>query len=245
LHKEYYHWYSPNLDQEMPLVVYGHYGQPLLMFPTAAADCEEYERFGLIGAIAHHIDAGRVKIFSINSINRRSWLNDHVHPAERAWRQAQFDRYVSQEVAPFMEHHCQTPGIPLAVTGVSFGAFHAANTLFKHPDRFKCVIAISGSYDIKPYCHGYHDDNVYFNNPVDYLSNLEDPSILYQLLQCSINLITGQGAWEKPERTYQISEILNRKGIPHNLDVWGHDVAHDWPWWNVMYNQYIPRLFGG
>lgn len=245
MRKEYHRWYSPHLDQQMPLVVYGHYGQPLLMFPTAAADCQEYERFSLIEAIAHHIEAGRVKIFSINSINRRSWLNDQIHPAERAWRQVQFDRYVSQEVAPFMEYHCRTPGIALAVTGVSFGAFHAANTLFKHPDRFKCLIAISGSYDIKPYCHGYYDDNVYFNNPVDYLSNLEDPGILHQLRQCRIHLITGQGAWEKPERTYQLSEILNRKGIPHHLDVWGHDVSHDWPWWKIMYDQYIPRLFGG
>lgn len=244
MHKEYYHWYSQPLKQEMPIIVYGHWGQPLLMFPTAAADCEEYERFGLIDSIAHHIDNGLVKIFSINSINRQSWLNEHIHPAERARLQVQYDRYISEEVVPFIEHHCQTSGIPLAVTGVSFGAFHAVNTLFKHPDRFKWVIAISGSYDIRPYCQGYYDDNVYFNNPVDYLSNLEDQSILGLLRQCNIFLITGQGAWEKPERTYQLSEILDKKGIQYNIDVWGQDVNHDWPWWKIMYNQYIPRIFG-
>ncbi len=244
MHKEYHHWYSPILGLEMPVIVYGHYGQPLLMFPTAAADCEEYERFGLIGNIAHHIDAGRVKIFSIGTINCHSWLDDHLHPAERARRQALYDRYITEEIVPFIEWHCQTPGIALAVTGISFGAYHAANTLFKHPDHFKCLIAISGSYDIKSYCHGHYDDNVYFNNPVDYLNNLEDPFILHQLRQCSINLITGQGRWEMPDRTHRLSEILTSKGIPHNLDVWGHDVDHDWPWWPVMYNQYIPRLFG-
>lgn len=244
MHKEYHRWYSPNLGQEMPLVVYGHYGWPLLMFPTAAADCEEYERFNLIDAIAPHLDAGLVKIYSINSINRESWLADHVPPPERARRQVLYDRYVAEEVAPFIQWHCQTPGIPIATSGVSFGAFHTANTLFKHPDKFKCVIAISGSYDIRPYCHGYHDDNVYFNNPVEYLPNLEDPVILEQLRQCSINIITGQGAYEAPERSYQLSEILWRKGIPHNLDVWGHDVNHDWPWWYRMYNYYLPKLFG-
>lgn len=244
MHKEYHRWYSPHLQQEMPLVVYGHYGQPLLMFPTAAADCEEYERFGLIDAIRHHIEAGLVKIFSVNSINLQSWMNDQIHPADKARRQVQYDRYIIDEVAPFMEHHCRTPGIALAVSGVSFGAFHAANTLFKHPERFTYLLAISGNYDIRPYCQGYYDDNIYFNNPVDYLSNLDDPALLDRIRRCSITLITGQGAWEMPERTYRLSEILHRKGIPHHLDVWGQDVSHDWPWWCAMYDAYIPRLFG-
>jgi esterase/lipase superfamily enzyme len=227
----------------MPIVVYGHWGQPLLMFPTAAADCEEYERFGLLGAISHHIDSGKVKIFSINSINRESWLNDSLPPAHRAWRQALYDQYVYQEVAPFIRHHCQTYDIAIATTGASFGAFHAANTLFKHPDAFKCVIAMSGSYDLKIYCNGYYDDNVYFNNPVDYLNNLSDPYLLDQLRSCRICILTGQGAYEAPERSRQLSDVLNAKGIPHQLDLWGYDVNHDWPWWKVMLNDYINCLF--
>ncbi len=243
MHKEIHHWYSPNLNQEMPVVVYGHYGHPLLMFPTAAADCEEYERFGLIEAIAEHIDSGRVKVFSINSINRESWMNERLHPAERAWRQVCYDRYVADEVAPFIANHCRTPGIPIATSGASFGAFHAANTLFKHPDRYRTLIAMSGSYNIRPWCDGHYDDNCYFNNPVDYLSNLTDPWILDQLRRCRIEILTGQGPWEAPDRSRELSSILNRKGIPHHLDLWGHDVSHDWPWWRKMLNVYIPKLF--
>jgi len=241
--KEYHRWYSPNLGQEMPLVVYGHYGQPLLMFPTAAADCEEYERFGVVPAIARHIEAGRVKVFSIDSINRESWLNDHAHPAHKSWRQACYDRYVDQEVAPFIAAHCQSPGIGIATSGASFGAFHAANTLFKHPDKFNCTIAMSGSYDLRAYCNGYYDDNFYFNNPADYLANLTDGHILDQLRRCRINIVTGQGSYEAPDRSRQLSAWLNRKGISHHLDVWGHDVNHDWPWWRIMLNVYIEKLF--
>ncbi|MBI1746110.1 MAG: esterase family protein [Acidobacteria bacterium] len=227
----------------MPIVVYGHYGQPLLMFPTAAADCEEYERFGLISAIAHHIDSGRVKVFSIDSINRESWLNDHAHPAHKTWRQHVYDRYVDQEVAPFIAEHCRTPGIGIATTGASFGAYHAANTVFKHPDKFKTVIAMSGSYDLRAYCSNYYDDFFYFNNPVDYLPNLNDAYVLDQLRSCRIIILTGQGAYEAPQRSQQLSELLSRKGIPHQLDLWGHDVNHDWPWWKIMLNVYIEKLF--
>ena len=52
-------WFSPNLNTEMPLVAYGHAGQPLLMFPTAAADYLEYERFHLVDAIKPHIERGQ------------------------------------------------------------------------------------------------------------------------------------------------------------------------------------------
>src|SRR5262249_39788481 len=104
----------------MPIAVYGDFGMPLLLFPTAAADFEEYERFYLIDAIAPSIEGGKVKVFSINSINRDSWMNDHIHPGEAAYRHNQFDKYISQEVVPFIQHHCRTPGIGIGATGASF-----------------------------------------------------------------------------------------------------------------------------
>ena len=227
----------------MPVVVYGTFGPPLLMFPTAAADCEEYERFGLLGYIQHHIDAGKVKLFSIDSINRHSWMNDKVHPAERARRQVLYDAYVYQEVAPFIWEHCKTPGIGIGTTGASFGAFHAMNTLLKHPDRFKFTLAMSGAYDVRSFADGYYDDNVYFNNPVDYMPRMEDADILDQLRTCNINIMTGQGAYEAPEQSRRMSQILWDKGITNNLDMWGYEWKHDWPTWKVMLDLYIDKLF--
>lgn len=243
MNKEYHAWHSPTLGVTMPIVSYGHYGPPLLLFPTAAADCEEYERFQLIPAVQHHIEAGRVKIYSIDSINRHSWMNDQVHPAERARRQCLYDSYVYQEVAPFIWDHCNSPGIRIATSGASFGAFHALNTLLKHPDRFQMTIAMSGGFELKTYADGYYDENVYFNNPVDYLPNLNDSYILDQLRRCSITIATGQGSYEAPHHSKQISDILNSKGIPNYLDLWGYEWPHDWPTWRRMLDVYINKFF--
>jgi esterase/lipase superfamily enzyme len=241
--KEVHYWYSPNLRKDMPIAVYGEMGMPLLLFPTAAADFEEYERFQLVDAISPHIHSGRVKVYSINSINRESWLNDHLHPAEKAWRQHEYDRYVEQEVVPFIWDNCRTPGIGIATSGASMGAFHAANAVFKHPDRFRTLIAMSGSYDIRPYCDGYHDEYVYFNNPSEYLPNLDDDYYLPHLRSARIVIASGQGAYEAPDRSRELSRLLASKGVPHELDLWGYDIPHDWPTWRAMLNVYIPRLF--
>jgi esterase/lipase superfamily enzyme len=227
----------------MPISVYGHFGAPLLLLPTAAADFEEYERFKLIDAIAPHINSGKVKIFSINSINRESWFNDYIHVAEKARLNADYDRYISQEVVPFIHHHCRTPGIGVAISGASFGAFHAANTFFKHPDQFTTLIAMSGFYNLKNYFEGYYDENCYFNNPADYLPNLNDEYYLSRLRRNRLYILTGQGAWEAPQRSKDLSALLNSKGIGHVLDLWGHDIPHDWPTWLKMMQVYIPKLF--
>lgn len=244
MRKQVHRWYSPHLGQEMPLAVYGYYGKPLLMFPTAAADFEEYERFLVMDVLEDFINAGIVKIYSIDSINRQSWMNDKLHPAQRASRQAQYDRYIRYEVAPFIEHDCNFHGIGIATTGASFGAFHAANTALKHPDIFDTMIAMSGSYDIRGYCDGFHNDDVYFNNPMEYLKHLNDDYYLPLLRHRSkLYITTGQGAYEAPERSKDLAGLLRSKGIPCTLDLWGHDIDHDWPTWRSMLQIYIPRLF--
>lgn len=224
----------------MDVAVYGHYGFALLMFPTAAADFLEYERFGLIKAIHPFIDAGKVKAFSINSINSESWLNEHIPPPYRAVRHQQFNQYVVDEVVPFIRS--KTSNETMIVTaGASFGALHSANSLFRRPDLFGGTIAMSGTYDLKSYTNGYYDDNCYFNSPVDYLSNLADEHILGQLRsKHHIYILSGQGAWEKPERSVHLAEVLSAKEIPHHLDLWGHDVPHDWPTWCSM----LPHILG-
>jgi esterase/lipase superfamily enzyme len=76
--REVHQWFSPALQKEMPLAVYGHYGFALLMIPTAAADYLEYERFEMIDQLTPLIDAGKIKVFSINSINTESWMNKQM-----------------------------------------------------------------------------------------------------------------------------------------------------------------------
>jgi esterase/lipase superfamily enzyme len=228
-------WHSPSLGQPMPIVSYGHWGHPLLLFPTAAADYLENERFFLIQAIEGAIRAGRVRVFSINSINSQAWMDRGLPVAEQARRQALYARYVEDEVVPFVRNECQTADLRIAASGASFGAFHAANTVFRRPDLFDGLIAMSGFYDLGPdYLHGYGDDNTYFNNPASYLPNLEGSPLHLLRTACKILVMTGQGSYEAPHASRELSEILHSKGIPHQLDMWGHDMPHDWPTWRKM-----------
>jgi esterase/lipase superfamily enzyme len=228
---------------EMPIVAYGHSGNPLLMFPTAAADYLEYERFQLIDAISHHIEAGRVRCYSINSVNRYSLLNENAPPHIKAELLTRYDKYITDEVLPLISQDTGSEAMKPMTTGASLGAYLSANAYFRHPDLFRGVIAMSGSYDIRSYLRGHHDDHVYFNNPVDYLAGLDDDYYLPLLRRAeAIHILTGQGSFEDPERSKQLSRVLTSKGIPHNLDLWGHDVNHDWPWWRKMLDHYVGEL---
>lgn len=228
-------WHSPSLGKDMPIVSYGSWGHPVLLYPTAAADFLENERFGLIGAVTPQIEAGRVRVFSIDSINNQSWMERGLPVHEQARRQALYSRYVEDEVVPYIRGACQTADIRIATAGASFGAFHAANALFRRPDLFDGVIAMSGFYDLGPdYLRGYSDDNAFFNNPAWYLPGLEGENLHKLQTACKILILTGQGAYEAPDASRSLSKALHGKGIPHFLDVWGHDVAHDWPWWLKM-----------
>jgi esterase/lipase superfamily enzyme len=133
--------------------------------------------------------------------------------------------------------------VAISTMGASFGAYHAANTLFKHPDVFKRCFAMSGVYDVRNFMDGMYDDNFYFNNPADYLANLGDPWLLEQLASCDIHISTGSGPWEKSGPSYRLSEILWSKGIRHSLDDWGAEGGHDWPYWKHQMREYISRLF--
>ncbi len=83
-------------------------------------------------------------------------------------------------------------------TGCSMGAYHAANFFFRHPDQFDGVIALSGLYQLGMFVGDYMDDNVYFNSPIAYLSNLNDQWYIDRYRQSQIIICCGQGAWEEP-----------------------------------------------
>jgi esterase/lipase superfamily enzyme len=223
----------------MGVVVYGHWGPPLLAFPTSGGDEWEYERQGLIGAIADYIDAGRVKVFCVNTNHRDSFGNSGAHPLHRSYMQAQYTAYVREEVVPFIRSHCRDGQIGISTMGASLGAYHAVNTLLKHPDVIKRCFALSGVYDMKRFMDGQYDDNMYFNNPVDYAANLSDGWAVRHLASCDIHIVTGTGPWERPEESYRLSRVLGSRGIRHSLDDWGPQGGHDWPYWRAQIREYL------
>lgn len=240
MHREIHSWWSPRLHKDMEVAVYGHYGFALLMLPTAAADYLEYERFHLIDTLKPYVDSGKIKIFSINSINSESWLNNQMHPRDKSIRHVQFNEYVYQEVIPFIHSHCKGQ-VPIVTTGASFGALHGANLFFKRPDLIEGTIAMSGVYRLGAYTDGYWDEDCYFNSPEDYLYNLNDNYYLPMLRSKKhIHILSGQGDYEAPEASRRFSNLLHTKGIPHDLDVWGYDMPHDWDTWRKM----LPFVIG-
>lgn len=241
MYREIHKWWSPRLNKDMEIAIYGHYGFALLMFPTAAADYLEYERFGLIDAITPFINDGKVKVFSINSINNESWLNKNMQPAHKAIRHQQYNEYITEEVVPFIVQQ-STSLVPIVTTGASLGALHAANSFFRRPNIFAGTIAMSGSYDLKTYTNGYYDDNCYFNSPTDYLPHWDDPNIINLLKQKSIIIASGQGEYEDPDASRRLSDILNSLGIFHWLDLWGSDMRHDWPTWKEMLPYFLAKI---
>ncbi|MEI6411776.1 MAG: alpha/beta hydrolase-fold protein [Bacteroidota bacterium] len=243
MRREIHQWHSPRLNKNMEIAMYGHFGFALLLLPTAAADYLEYERFLLIDALQPYIEAGKVKVFSINSINAEAWLNNRMNPRHKAIRHQQFNAYVENEVVPFIRTH-SSQDTPIITTGASLGALHAANLFFRRPDLFAGTIAMSGLYDLTSYTKGYFDEDVYFNSPTHYLPNLQDENYLNRLRSSKhIHILTGSGDYEDPEGSRRLSGILAGKGIPHELDIWGPDMKHDWPTWRAMLPYYIDSRF--
>jgi esterase/lipase superfamily enzyme len=242
MYREHFHWRSPNLGHEMGLVVYGHFGSPMLMFPTSLGDEWEHEGQSMIRTLSPFLEAGRLKIVTLRSVTQEGLFNTQAHPFHRSWVLRCYDAYIRQEVVPFIHHHCQG-FVPITTLGASLGAYHAANTIFKYPDVVKRCFALSGVYDMRSSMNGMYDDNFYFNNPVDYLPNLGDQWALSHLASCDIHIVTGNGPFENSGPSYQLAEILRRKGIPHSLDDWGEKGGHDWPYWHHQIWTYCSQLY--
>jgi esterase/lipase superfamily enzyme len=167
-----------------------------------------------------------------------------AHPADRARRHQDYDHYIMEEVVPFMRQHCGDTKLKFMTTGVSMGAYHAANFFFRYPDIFDIVIALSGLYRLNFFIGDYMDDNVYFNTPLAYLPNLNDSWYLDQYRHSRIIVAAGQGPWEDDmlADTLALKHILEKKNIPHWVDIWGNDVNHDWPWWHKMLPYFLDKL---
>jgi esterase/lipase superfamily enzyme len=236
-------WYSPSLGQTMEIRVYGNGAKGLLVFPTSGGRFFEYEDFGMIRALSAFLEGNRLRIFTVDSVDHQSWLNLHSSTAEKVARHEAYERYVLGEVLPFIESRCpEKQG--LAVTGCSLGAYHAANLFFRHPEPFGAVIGLSGLYGLNFSLGEDLRDGAYFHSPLHYLRGLEDPWYLDRYRQRRIVLCAGQGAWEEDSvrETLAMKNLLEAKGVPAWVDLWGTDVSHDWPWWQRQMPYFLERL---
>ncbi len=240
---EYHKWWSTNLNQDMELKVYGHTGIPAVVFPCQGGRFYEWEDFGMIDSCGRYIDDGRFQFYTVDSVDNQSWANHSSHPADRARRHEYYDRYIIQEVIPFIHDHTGYANNFITL-GCSMGAYHAGNFFFRHPDIFNTMIAISGLFQLSMFIGDYMDDIIYFNTPLAYLPNLEDAWYIEKYCQSNIIICVGQGAWEEQMLVdaAEIKKVLDNKNIPNWVDIWGYDVNHDWPWWRHMVPYFLSHL---
>ena len=200
----------------MPIVSYGHLGPPVLLYPTAAADFRENERFYLDAAVEPMLLAGRLRLFSIDSINRNAWMDRDLPVHMQARRRAVYSHYVEEEVVPYIRHVCGDPEVRILTTGASFGGFHAANQCFRRPDLFDGVIGMSGFQDLSEcFFRGHDDDTCYRNNPAWLVPDLSGAPLEQLRTNSRIVLSTGQGAYQAPHASRLMARILDDTGISH------------------------------
>lgn len=240
---EYHQWYSPSLNQQMEIKIYGHSGKPVLVFPAQGGRFFEFEDFGMTEAVRWFIEEGHFQFYTVDSVDNQSWANWEAHPADRARRHQDYDSYICNEVVPFVRARIGSE-VCMLTTGVSLGAYHSGNFLFRHPDLFDGMIALSGLFQLKMFIGDFVNDDVYFNSPLLYLPGLTDEWHLSRYRDSEIIICVGQGAWEDAmlDDARAMEGLLSAKGIPAWVDYWGYDVNHDWPWWRVQLPYFLGKL---
>ena len=231
MRRNYHNWYSHRLGRGMELLSFGHAGLPVVVFPSSQGRFYEYEDRGMIAAVAQKIERGHLQVFCLDSVDSESWYNRSIHPHDRVMRHNAYESYIIYEVLPLIRGVNGSGQI--CTTGCSFGAYHALNFAMKHPDATSACVSMSGSFDLRSFMNGYYDNDFYFNNPVDYIPNINDRWFLerYQ----NMKLVLGVGDHDIClGANFQMAHILGTKGIPHWLDVWTGGERHDWPLWQRM-----------
>lgn len=228
------------------VVAYGHYGRPLLAFPSDGGRRTDFEDRGMVDAVGDLVEAGRVKLYCVDSYDDASWRDGSLSLEERARRHGRYEDWIVNHVLPRIHADCGGPtGVLLA--GCSFGAYHAANFTLKRADLFPLAICMSGVYDVSVVGGGWERGGAaYFNNPVDYVANADGGHLDWLRREAYLVLVCGQGMWEDTtgalEGTKRFAGVLAAKGIRHELDLWGHDVPHDWPSWRAQFAHHLPRF---
>jgi esterase/lipase superfamily enzyme len=232
---EHHHWHSPVLDRDMHLLMFGHAGARLIVFPTSLGSHREWADRGMHLVLEDHLERGWIQMFCVDHVHGESWYGDHLHPGARAWRHLQYDRYLSDELLPFTAWKNPNPFV--ITTGASFGAYHAACFGFRHPHLVHRIIGMSGLYDMKRLTGGYSDANVYAANPFDFIRHEHEPARLDALRRQDIIFAIGHDD-PSVENNRELSGALWEKGIGNALRIWD-GWAHDWPYWERMIRMYV------
>ena len=226
----------------MELLIFGHAGAKVLVFPTREGRFFDYENWGLIDALSPSLERGLLQVFCVDSLDSESLYCRCAPPRARIARHIQYEQYILGEVVPFM---CRDSDHSFLIShGCSIGAYHAVNIALRHPGLFGKVVALSGRYDLTravgPFpdlFDGYYDKDIYFHTPTHFLPQWEEPAALLAMRRTEMILAVGEDDYFKGS-TEQLSHQLSSKEISHTLAIWSGE-AHKAYHWRQMVRLYL------
>lgn len=234
MQEQYVKWYSPNLGRDFDMEIFGTNGYPLLLFPTSMGRYYQNKDFKLIESIEWFINTEKIQVFCPDGIDEDSWYNSRIHPAERVANHLRYEQLIREEIVERIRQN--SPSKRIAIGGCSFGGYHATNFAFRHPNLVNYLFSMAGAFDIRSRVSGHYDDQVYYNNPPDFLPDLQDP-YLWQM-----GIVLGTSEFDMcRDANYQLSDILHKKGVDHWLDD-RPNAVHDWPVWRQMLPDYVSLI---
>jgi esterase/lipase superfamily enzyme len=230
---------SRHAGREVLCCRWGWWGTPVLLFPTAGGDAEEVERMKLVHALRPLLDAGRIKLYSCDSLGGQELTRKGRTTASFAAAQNACDRFVADELVPWIHEDCGGQALDVVTMGASIGAFNAVASLCRHPELFSKAICLSGTYDLTKWLDPPYATDFYFTSPVHFVPNLADGPQLAKLRTRFVLLATGGGPWEEPQQSWRHAQVLGAKGVPNRVDDWGKEYDHDWRTWREMAPKYL------
>jgi esterase/lipase superfamily enzyme len=240
--REYHKWMSVRLERDMELLVFGHGGARVLVFPTREGRFFDYENWGLVESLRHRIEAGAIQLFCVDSVDSESLYGRGRPPHQRIARHNEYERYILDEVVPFTEVKNDHPD--LVAHGCSIGAYHSVNIAFRHPEVFRRVVALSGRYDLTrnmgPFpdlFDGHYSEDIYFHTPNHFIPNLWEEETIDRLRRLDVTLAVGREDLFEPSNR-DLSGALWNKDVAHRLEYYTGE-AHRARYWREM----IPRYF--
>jgi esterase/lipase superfamily enzyme len=233
-------WRSERLERDVTMVRWGTFGQPVLVFPTAGGDAEEIERMHLVASVGDLIEAGKIKVYSCDSVAGAALLAREGTAVHQMWLQNQFQQYVRHEVVSAIRTDCQQPDAEIWTAGASIGAFHAVSVLCRWPDVFARACAMSGTYDLRRfYDANDFTDDFWVSSPVHFVPTLAGIH-LDKLRERYVEMPSGEGRAEDIGESFRMAGALGKQGVPNHVDNWGPGFAHDWQTWREM----LPKFLG-
>ncbi len=220
----------------MELTIYGSSGTPIIGLPTRGAGCTQWDEFGMVDGISYQLENGFNRLFCPTSVDEESLLNDSASPEQRITRQTQYESYLVEEVVPFVQEETKINFIIIA--GIDLGGYQAVTTALKNPGSFGKAIGLSGIYDINTFMDGYYSDEVYFNNPMDFVPNLNNQRTLEKIRDIDFRLVSYQKD-DRRQDAKRLSDVLRMKFIEHELDIWGTNEQEEWDLWPQMLKTHI------